>query len=280
VSQLKTKIDLEDTFGDIVGKASRGTRINVDRLSKLAGIDRSRLEQLLADKAQPTDAEAQAIATALGLNPEKLADIGQRRWYPDDFVAPDYLLHQINRPHPSNGYFLILPDAKVGAFIDPAGHPSSIIDPFTQAQVQLQYILLTHKHSDHVDALAQVRKAFPSALPVIHELDAHEVGASARGAVGIRDGDRLPFGDSEITMVHTPGHTDGSSCFIYKGSIFTGDALFAGSIGRTNGPQFGYDDHRNNIRAKILSLPENTVILPGHGPASTVAQEKAHNPFF
>jgi hydroxyacylglutathione hydrolase len=274
------KIDLEDTFGDIVGKASRGTRTNMDQVSKVTAIDRFRLEQLLADKAQPTDAEARAIANALGLNPEKLAASGERRWYPADFTAQKYLQHQINRPHPSNGYFLILRDAKVGAFIDPAGQPLNIIEPFKQAQVALQYILLTHKHHDHTDALAHVRKAFPSARPVIHQLDAREVGASARDAIGIRDGDRLPFGDSEITMVHTPGHTDGSSCFIYKGSIFTGDTLFAGSIGRTNGPQFGYDDHRNNIRAKILSLPQETVVLPGHGPASTVAQEKAHNPFF
>jgi hydroxyacylglutathione hydrolase len=277
---MKLRIDLEDTFGDIVGKASRGTRTSIDRLSERTGIDRSRLEQLLGDKAQPTDAEARAVAEALELNPEKLADSGQRRWYPADFHAPNFLQHQINRPHPSNGYFLILPDARVGAFVDPAGQPSPIINAFKESQVALQYILLTHKHYDHTDALAQVRKAFPSAKPVIHELDAGEVRASARGAIGVRDGDRLPFGDDEIEMIHTPGHTDGSTCFIYKGMIFTGDTLFAGSIGRTNGPHFGYDDHRKNIRSKILSLPEETVVLPGHGPASTVAQERAHNPFF
>jgi len=277
---MKLRIELEDTFGDIVGKACRGSRTNVDQLSKLTVIDRPRLEQLLADKAQPTDTEAHAIANALGLNPEKLAGIGQHRWYPADFSAPAYLQHQINRPHPSNGYFLILRDAKVGAFVDPAGQPLRIIEHFKQAQVKLQYILLTHKHLDHTDALAQVRKAFPSARPVIHELDAPEAGASTRDAIGIRDGDRLPFGNGEIALVHTPGHTDGSSCFIYKGLIFTGDTLFAGSIGRTNGPRFGYDDHRSNIRSKILSLPEETVVLPGHGPPSTVEQERAHNPFF
>jgi len=277
---VKLRIDLEDTFGDIVGKASRGTRTIVDQLRKLSGIDRSRLEQLLADKAQPTDAEAHAIAKVLGLNPEKLADLGQRRWYPADFIAPDYLQHQINRPHPSNGYFLILRDAKVGAFVDPAGQPSSIIERFKEANIQLQYILLTHKHLDHTDAFAQVQKVFPTARPVIHELDAPEAGVNTHDAIAIRDGDRLPFGDSEIAMGYTPGHTDGSSCFIYKGSIFTGDTLFAGSIGRSFGPHFGYDELRNSIRTKILSLPEDTVVLPGHGPPSTVVQERAHNPFF
>jgi hydroxyacylglutathione hydrolase len=277
---MNLKIDLEDNFGDIVGKASRGTRTNIERLSKQTEIDTKRLELLIADKAEATDAEARAIAKALGLNPEKLADSALRRWYPRAAVVPKFLSEQVNKPHPSNGYFLILHDAKVGAFVDPAGHPSSIIEPFKEAHVELQYILLTHKHLDHSDALAPVRKAFPSARPVIHELDAPEVGASAHGAIGIRDGDRLPFGDGEIAMIHTPGHTDGSSCFIYKGIIFTGDMLFAGSIGRSFGPHVGYDDERNNVRSKILSLPEETVVLPGHGPPSTIAQELAHNPFF
>jgi hydroxyacylglutathione hydrolase len=277
---MKLKIDLEDNFGDIVGKASRGIRANIERLSKQTGIDRKRLELLIADKAEATDAEARVIARALGLNPEKLADSAQRRWYPRGVVTPKFLSAQVNKPHPSNGYFLILRDAKVGAFVDPAGYAPSIIEPFKQAHVELQYILLTHKHLDHSDALAPLRKAFPSARPVIHELDAPEVGASTRGAIGIRDGDRLPFGDGEITMIYTPGHTDGSSCFIYKGMIFTGDMLFAGSIGRSFGPHVGYDDERNNIRSKILSLPEETVVFPGHGPPSTIAQERAHNPFF
>ncbi len=277
---MNARIELEDTFGDIIRKASSGLRLSSQSLAQHTGIERGRLDLFIADKAQPTETEAHAIAKALRLDPAKLADSGLNRWYPRDFAAPGFLKHQINRPHPSNGYFIMLRGKGVGAFVDPAGDPAPIVETFKQAHVDLQYILLTHKHDDHADALAPVRAAFPKARPVMHELDAAARGAAARGAIGIRDGDRLPFGDGEIAMLHTPGHTDGSSCFIYKGMIFTGDEMFAGSVGRVFGERFGYDDQLATIRSKILSLPEEMVVLPGHGPASTVAQERAHNPFF
>ncbi len=277
---MTTRIELEDTFGDITRKASSGNRLSAERLAQLTGIERGRIERFIADKAQPTESEAHAVAKALRLDPAKLADSGLQRWYPQDFAAPGYLIHQINRPQPSNGYFLVLRDKGVGAFVDPAGDAQPIVETFKRAQVDLQYILLTHKHLDHTDALVPVRKAFPKARPVMHELDAVELGAPARDAISIRDGDRLPFGDGEIAMLHTPGHTDGSACFIYEGAIFTGDEMFAGSVGRVFGERFGYDDQLATIRSKILSLPEDTVVLPGHGPASTVGQERAHNPFF
>lgn len=273
-------IPLEDTFGDITKKASSGRRMSTSALADATGIASSRLEQLLKDAAQPTQSEAEAVAQALQLDRAKLVDSGLQRWYPQAFVPPPFLRHQINAPYPSNGYFLILKDKGIGAFVDPAGSAGRIIDVFKQAQVQLTYILLTHKHRDHSDALGAVRKAFPDAQPVIHELDAKEVGSAAHGAIPIRDGGRLPFGDASIEMRHTPGHTDGSSCFLYRGMIFTGDELFAGSIGRDFGERFGFADQLEAIREKIFSLPPETIVLPGHGPASTVAQERAHNPFF
>ncbi|MBV8596825.1 MAG: MBL fold metallo-hydrolase [Candidatus Eremiobacteraeota bacterium] len=275
-----TTIPLEDTFGDITRKASSGKQVGASQLASMAGIAAPRLEKLLNDAERPTPAEARAVAEALHLDPGKLTDSGLQQWYPQPFKAPSFLQHQINAPYPSNGYFLILKEAGIAAFVDPAGSPAPIIETLRRSKVALTYILLTHKHRDHSDALGAVRKAFPDAQPVIHELDAKEVGSAAHGAIPIRDGGRLPFGDASIEMLHTPGHTDGSSCFIYKGMIFTGDELFAGSIGRDFGERFHYSDQLAAIRQKILSLPGETVVLPGHGPASTVAQEQAHNPFF
>jgi len=80
--------------------------------------------------------------------------------------------------------------------------------------------------------------------------------------------------------VHTPGHTDGSVCFIYRGSVFTGDTLFAGSIGGIFDQRYDYHDLLRAASTKIFSLPDDTVVLPGHGPPSTIEQERAHNPFF
>lgn len=273
------KIELEDTFGDIVRKASRGTNTSVESLSKETGIDESRLKQFLADKTAPSELEARAIAATLSLDGAKLADSASRRWYPEEKKFPAFLSHQINKPHPSNGYFMLLRDRKVGAFVDPAGHPQSIIDGFKRAGIELQYILLTHRHADHSDALEPLRQAFPKATPVIHQVDGATLGSAARDAMNIIDGASLPFGDGEIQMLYTPGHTDGSSCFIYKGNIFTGDTMFAGSVGALFGERFGYADLLRNVRSKILALPETTVVFPGHGPPSTIGQERAHNPF-
>lgn len=277
---MKIQVEMEDTFGDIIRKASRGTNISTQQLSRATGIAHQRLAEFIADKAQPSDDEARAIAKALKLDPGKLADIAVRHWRPLEIEQPDHIGHQINKPHPSNGYFLILQEQKIAAFVDPGGAEQNIVGTLKRSPVRLQYILLTHKHHDHCDALGPVRKAFPEAKPVIHKLDAAALGNTVSDAIGINDGESLAFGDGEIRLLHTPGHTDGSSCFIYKTSIFSGDTLFAGSVGGVFGDRFGYQDLLHGISTKMFSLPEDTVVLPGHGPPSTIAQERAHNPFF
>ena len=81
-------------------------------------------------------------------------------------------------------------------------------------------------------------------------------------------------------MLHTPGHTDGSSCFLFRSTLFTGDTLFAGSVGGAFGEVSTYDDILKNVQFKLFALDDETVLMPGHGPPSTIAEEKAHNPFF
>jgi glyoxylase-like metal-dependent hydrolase (beta-lactamase superfamily II) len=141
--------------------------------------------------------------------------------------------------------------------------------------------LITHQHADHCDATADVARANPDAQIVMHRSDVHAIGSLASRALPIVDGDELPFGEAaKIRMLHTPGHTDGSSCFLFKSSLFSGDTLFAGSIGGAFGETTGYRDIIASIRTKIFTLPDDTVVMPGHGPPTTVAEEKAHNPFF
>jgi glyoxylase-like metal-dependent hydrolase (beta-lactamase superfamily II) len=115
----------------------------------------------------------------------------------------------------------------------------------------------------------------------MHRADVAAIGALAHKALPVIDGDELPFGeDASIRMLHTPGHTDGSSCFLFRSSAFTGDTLFAGSVGGVFGEVSGYADILRSIREKIFRLDDDTVLLPGHGPPTTVRAEKAHNPFF
>ena len=277
---MRIVLDLEDTFGDIIRKASRGIGVSADALSSSTGIAPDRLASFIAEAAQPTEDEARAVAAELRLDPGKLADIALARWKPQERELDHRFGHQINAPHPSNGYFVVLEDQRVAAFVDPGGRADNITSTLRASPVRLEYILVTHKHRDHTDALADVRRAFPSARVVIHRLDGPALGAAARDAIGIEDGDTLPFGDGELRLIHTPGHTDGSSCFIYSGNIFTGDTLFAGSIGAQLGDRYGYDDLLRNASSKIFSLPDDTVVFPGHGPPSTIGEERAHNPFF
>lgn len=277
---MQIEAPLEDTFGDIVRKAAEGTRVSRDALAEQTGIDARRIADFMADRATGNEPEARALAKALHLDPAKLVDSALQRWQPPSIEQPKYIGHQFNHPYMSNGYFLTLAQQKIAAFVDPGGAADNIVSTLRRSGAQLQYILLTHKHPDHVDALGALRKAFPDARPVIHPLDAKAVGAAARGALAAEDAGSLPFGDGEIGIVYTPGHTDGSVCFLYKDSLFTGDTLFAGSAGRIFGERYGYKDLLTNIRSKLFSLPADTVVLPGHGPASTIAQERAHNPFF
>jgi glyoxylase-like metal-dependent hydrolase (beta-lactamase superfamily II) len=115
----------------------------------------------------------------------------------------------------------------------------------------------------------------------MHKSDVSAIGDLAPSALPIVDGDELPFGDgAAIRMLHTPGHTDGSSCFLFRSSLFTGDTLFAGSVGGAFGTFSTYRDILDSVRTKIFQLDDATVIMPGHGPPSTIAEEKAHNPFF
>jgi hydroxyacylglutathione hydrolase len=146
----------------------------------------------------------------------------------------------------------------------------------------LQYVLVTHKHADHCDATADIARAYPHAQVVMHELDVAAIGTLAPKALRVRDGEALPFGEdgAEIRMLHTPGHTDGSSCYLFQSTVFSGDTLFAGSVGGALGDVSTYDDILNSVRSKLFTLPDDTVVMPGHGPPSRINLEREHNPFF
>ena len=271
---------LEDDFSDILGKAKRGTGTSDAALAAKTGLPPADLAAWAAGKRVPGDDEARAVARALGLDPGKLADAAARRWEPSVALPPD-VRHHPQDPHPSNGYLFFLEDGKTAALIDPAGIAANLLRAIGEGPYALRYILITHKHADHCDATVDVARAFPQAQIVMHRSDSAAIGALARQALPIVDGDELPFGDAAaIRMLHTPGHTDGSSCFLFRSTLFTGDTLFAGSVGGAYGDVSTYRDILDSVRTKIFTLDDATVLMPGHGPPSSVGQERAHNPFF
>ncbi len=271
---------LEDDFTDILRKAKRGTQTSDADIEAATGIAVSTLVAWSKGNAQPSDDEARAVARVLRLDPGKFADAAATRWHPD-VAFPSDVRHHPHDPHPSNGYLFFLEDGKTAALIDPAGIAKTILDAIDEGPYALRYILITHEHADHCDATADIARAFPKAQIVMHAADIAAIGTLGNRAIRIVDGDELPFGENAaIRMLHTPGHTDGSSCFLFKSTLFTGDTLFAGSVGGAFGEHSSYRDILESVSTKIFALDDATVLMPGHGPPSTIALEKAHNPFF
>lgn len=171
--------------------------------------------------------------------------------------------------------------------VDPGGDAERILGELDGAKPR--YIVNTHGHPDHLGAVSAIIKATGAPL-LIHEADADMLKGSSGALNGIftpaptadrylEDGDEFDLGDVTFTVFYTPGHTPGGICLYTPGVVFTGDTLFAGSIGRTDLGGGDYKKLIESIKDKLLTLPLDTKVLPGHGPESTIALERATNPF-
>ena len=172
--------------------------------------------------------------------------------------------------------------------IDPGGDPERIYSSLDGMEVSR--IGLTHGHPDHVGGLGQL-KSLTGAPVYIHGHDVPEMSLMHVGGIvdlGVElpdaddyweDGDTFDIGEVSFTILHTPGHTRGGVCLYAEGLLFTGDTLFAGSIGRTDLGGGDYNTLIASIKNKILVLPDDTRVLPGHGPESSIEMERASNPF-
>ena len=193
-------------------------------------------------------------------------------------------------------YLVICPDTWDAAVIDPGEEPDSLLNLLVEKGVRLVYVLNTHGHADHVQGNAFFKKHFK--IPVLlHEADnrffttpKQKDEAGKMGLVPLefadillKDGDILHVGHLEIRIIHTPGHTPGSVCFFTGKHLFTGDTLFVGDAGRTDGDGGSLEKLLNSIEFKLMTLPHETIIWPGHdyGPVktSTIGNEIKTNPY-
>lgn len=196
-------------------------------------------------------------------------------------------------PAAANCYLVICQETGQAAVIDPGGEPERILAAIEKRGANVQYIINTHGHADHIAANAAVKEATGAPI-LIHTGDAPYLtdtrkslllylGQDKAGPPAdrlLREGDIITVGKGvTLEVLHTPGHTPGGICLKGDGFVFTGDTLFAGSIGRTDFPGGSFSTLINSIRDKLLALEDSIRVYPGHGPETTIGVERATNPF-
>ncbi len=193
--------------------------------------------------------------------------------------------------------YILRPSDKPGpcVVIDPGPESEALMDVLRFGGLKPAAVILTHGHVDHIAGVSEMDKAFPGIPLYIHRLDlpmltdpvknlSAFLGAPcevSRSAVPVEDGGSIEEGGLRLKVIHTPGHTPGGMSLYHEidGVLFTGDALFQGSIGRTDFPGGRHAELVTGIRKRLLVLPEETRVFPGHGPETSIGLEKRHNPF-
>lgn len=191
----------------------------------------------------------------------------------------------------TNCYLLVDLATKQAAVIDPGGDAEAIAKSLAELEAKPALILNTHGHWDHIGANRALQKRFDLPL-LIHEADAVMLQDSARNAAVyyhgdgdggqatrlLRDGDTVELGQLRLSVLHTPGHTPGGICLLLDSLLFSGDTLFQLSIGRSDLPGGDFRQLMQSLQ-RLLQLDDHLLVLPGHGPASGLGYEKAHNPY-
>jgi hydroxyacylglutathione hydrolase len=203
-------------------------------------------------------------------------------------------------PLETNCYLVICQETLQAMVVDPGAESGRIAGVLRAHMLDLKWIVCTHGHGDHVGANTELKRAFPKATLATHELDAPMLPSVAKNLsflanlritscppdAMLKDGESIEFGKLRFVVIHTPGHTAGGIC-LYRASttprekpvLFSGDTLFAGSVGRCDLPGGSEPALLRSIRERFLALPDDCVVWPGHGPATTIGSEKAENPF-
>ncbi len=266
-------IPLEDNFADVMGKAQRGLGISDSEVAKKARIDANAMRRLRDGHFD--ELALFRVAPVLGLGARALCDLAQEHYQP---VAREIDgLAMFNTPFHDmrvNAFLLWDPQARHAIAFDTGADCGPMLARMKKEGLTVKLILLTHAHPDHIADLAKLVQA--TNAPVY--ISSRE---SAPGAEPIKEGKKFEIGSLEIESFLTWGHSRGGITFFVTGLsqpvAIVGDSIFAGSMG---GGNVSYKDALQNNLEKILTLPDETIVCPGHGPLTTVGEEKEHNPFF
>jgi glyoxylase-like metal-dependent hydrolase (beta-lactamase superfamily II) len=201
--------------------------------------------------------------------------------------------HVVSGGYAANCYILGCEETKEAAVIDPGGDGAVIAALLNKGGLTAKYIINTHGHIDHIAGNAEVKEKTGAQI-LIHAEDKDMLTEARRNLSGfmgasivsppadrtLEEGEVILVGNTvKLEVIHTPGHTRGGICLKTEDLVFTGDTLFAGSIGRSDFPGGNHHTLISSIKEKLLTLDDDTVVFPGHGPRSTIGEERAANPF-
>ncbi len=272
---MKPPIPLEDNFEDILAKAMRGHHISESELVETTRVPRDILARLCRGEFCDEVALGK-VARALSLDPRTLAMAASRVWSPRP-VTLDGLesFSTAYRDMRVNAYLVWDPASSAAAVFDTGTDSRLMTDRATELGLRIESVFLTHTHNDHIADFDRLRAAAPGAT-------AHANRAEPwPGTRPFSEGETFAIGSLTVRPLTTSGHSKGGTTYFIEGLArplaIVGDALFAGSMG---GGIVSFADAWKNNREKILTLPDDTVLAPGHGPLTTVGEEKQNNPFF
>lgn len=269
------KIPLEDNFNDVLGKAQRGLQVSDEQLAQKAGVSVSDVTR--AKEGQFDEVVVGKLAPVLNLKLDALVALGKKSWYPKDLgQIPGLAVFTTNYGGEMtvNSYLIWDPKTSQGAAFDTGADCSDMAKFAADKNIKIQMTLLTHTHADHVADLARL-KGVTQAAAFVCKLEAID------GAETFEVSRKFTVGPLKIDTRQTSGHSRGGVTFVIAGLpnriAVVGDSMFASSMG---GGGVSYSDALRNNREQILTLPDDTILCPGHGPLTTVGEERQHNPFF
>jgi len=271
---MASSIPLEDSFTDIIGKAQRGLSISDEALAKVTGLNLQTIHSLKGGALDATSLIK--VATALNLDATALMSLAEGSYHPAVIVPPEGLacFNTDFDDMTVNSYLVWDPTTREAAFFDTGADGQPMLDFANAHNLSVKQIFVTHTHMDHIlDLDRLVEKTGAKAWACVKE--------PLEGAESFEPGRAFTIGNLSVETRETSGHAKGGITYVVHGLAralaVVGDSIFAASMG---GGVISYADAVRNNREQVLTLPEDTILCPGHGPLTSVGEQKVANPFF